>query len=348
MLKQKYSKKKKLFCLSTNLFVIVLLLFGFSNGTWATSLLDQVIEEAKQEGEVVFYESQPEEAWVKIMEAFQKRYPFIKKWRHERLMAADNVTRVISESQAKASTADLVGNTPPEMASIAQRGIFREVDWRALGLSQKTIFDRYHAIQSSYITIIAYHTQLVSAKDVPKKWEELLEPKWKGKVAASFRADPWATLAAVWGLSKTEECVKKFLANEFVQIRTTTAVTSWVVLGQSPVGVGSFNLFEKAKETGAPVDWVFAQPVPINLILNAIPKGAKHPNAGMLLIHWLTLPEGAKIYEQYTGRGNPYVPGTKYESLVGKLNLATWPAERLNEFLKVTDTLEAILKGEKK
>lgn len=324
--------------------MIGILLCIFIKTPSAASSLEQVIEGAKKEGKIVFYESQPLKDWTKIMEGFQKRYPFIKKWGHERMLGAEGVNRVLSESQAKVVTADMVATGPLEMRPVIQRGLFRDFDWKAMGISQKTIFDNHQVILNSFITVICYNTQLVSTKDAPKTWEDLLDPKWKGKVAAAYRIETTAGLAAKWGQNRAEEYLKRFLANDFVQMQSTTAVTSWIASGQSPVGVGSYNLFEKAKQEGAPLNSVLAEPVVVTPIVGAIPKGGENPNAAKLLIHWLTSSEGAKIYEHHTGRGNPFIQGTEYEKLIGKLDIASWPADRFDEYMKVAKALGAILR----
>ncbi len=90
-------RKAKMFGLLTKVGVITLFFLGlmglasthpqgvFPMAALAASPLEQVIEGAKKEGKIVIYESQPPKAWAKIMKSFQKRYPFIREWDHERL-----------------------------------------------------------------------------------------------------------------------------------------------------------------------------------------------------------------------------------------------------------------------
>lgn len=353
--REKMMRKSNIFGLLTKVGAITLLLWSsielastqplgtFSMAALAASPLEQVIEGAKKEGKVVIYESQRPTAWAKIMAVFQKRYPFIKEYDHERLSAGDINIRVISETQAGVPTADVFGNSPSTSFPLIQRGLLMEVDWKALGVSEKIAYDRYTAIGNMFAYVIGYNTQLVPPKDVPKTWEDLLDPKWKGKGAYWRFTTPWSILAADWGLSRTEEYLKKFMANDFRASRSTATVAAWLSAGEVPVGVVVLHRLQAAQQKGAPVGWVFAEPVPVTQITYGVIKGAKNPNAAKLLVHWLTSPEGAKTYEKQTFRGNPYIPGTEFGKLMGRLNVVYYPAERLSDYLKATEAVKTLL-----
>ena len=87
----------------------------------------------------------------------------------------------------------------------------------------------------------------------------------------------------------------------------------------------------------------FADPVPVQLITYGILKEAKNPNTAKLLIHWLTTPEGARVYEDAVYRGNPYVEGTEMERLIGSRNIAYHEGERLAEFKSMTEKMIELL-----
>lgn len=312
----------------------------------AAGPLDSVVESAKKEGKVVIYESQNLEAWSKIMGAFQKRYPFIKEWNHERLTGSDVPTRIVNESRAGIPTADVFGNSPPTSIPLIKRGLVAEVDWKALGVPEKTIYDRYTVLGNMFAYVIGYNKQLISSTNVPKTWEELLDPKWKGKGGWWRSASPWNALAAEWGISKTEAYLKKFMANDFRPSRTTADVATWLAAGEVHLAVTVLHRLQQAQEKGAPVGWVLAEPVPILPLAYGVTKNAKNPNAAKLLIHWLTTPEGAIIYEKQTHRGNPLVEGTEFSKLMGRLRTADFPSDKYEEYVKATMAIEDLLKRE--
>ena len=88
---------------------------------------------------------------------------------------------------------------------------------------------------------------------------------------------------------------------------------------------------------------LWSDPVPVQLITYGLLKEAKNPNTAKLLIHWLTTPEGAKVYEDAVYRGNPYVEGTEMERLIGSRNIAYHEGERLAEFKSMTEIMIKLL-----
>ena len=91
---------------------------------------------------------------------------------------------------------------------------------------------------------------------------------------------------------------------------------------------------------------MFAEPVPILPLAYGVIKGAKNANTAKLLIHWLTTQEGANVYEKQTHRGNPFVEGTEFAKLMGRLKTADFPADKHEEYVKATKAIEDLLKRE--
>ena len=322
--------------------VITLLLWAPTQSLAADSL-EEVIAGAKKEGTVTFYESQQPKAWAQIMAAFQKRYPFVKSYDQERLVAGKLVTRVINEANAGAWNADTVASGTVQMGDLAARGLLQPVDWKALGIPEKSVFDRYTTVGSLFAYVIGYNTDLVKGADIPKKWDDVLNPKWKGKGSWWFNPQPWATLAGVWGEGRAVSFLDRFLAQNWRSSHSAATVSAWLSSGETPIGIVVLHRMQAAQSKGAPVGWTFVDPVPVQLITYGVLKEAKNPNTAKLLIHWLTTPEGAKVYEDAMYRGNPYVKGTEMERLIGSRNIAYYEGERLDEFKSMTQKMIGIL-----
>ena len=229
------------------------------------------------------------------------------------------------------------------MGDFAARGLLQPVDWKALGIPEKSVFDRYTAVGSMFAYVIGYNTDLVKGADIPKEWDDVLNPKWKGQGSWWFNPQPWATLAGVWGESRAVSFLDRLLAHDWRLSRSPATVSAWLSSGETPIGIVVLHRMQAAQSKGAPVGWTFADPVPVQLITYGILKEAKNPNAAKLLIHWLTTPEGAKVYEDAAYRGNPYVEGTEMERLIGSRNIAYHERERLAEFKSMTQKMIDIL-----
>ncbi len=309
----------------------------------AADSLEEVIAGAKKEGSVSLYESQQPRAWAQIMAAFQKRYPFVTSYDQERLVAGATVTRVINEAKAGVWNADIVSSGTVQMADLAARGLLQPVDWKALGIPEKSVFDRYTTVGSLFAYVIGYNTDLVKGADIPKEWDDVLNPKWKGKGSWWFYPQPWAALAGVWGEGRTVSFLDRFLAQNWRSSRSTATVSAWLSSGETPIGIVVLHRMQAAQSKGAPVGWTFADPVPVQLITYGVLKEAKNPNTAKLLVHWLTTPEGATVYEDAMYRGNPNVKGTEMERLISSRNIAYHDAERLAEFKAMTQKMIGIL-----
>jgi len=318
-------------------------LLSASTQSLAADSLAKVIAGAKEEGRVSLYEGQQPQAWAKIMAAFQKRYPFVTSYDQERLVAGATVTRVITEARAGISTADIVASGTVQMDDFAARGLLQPVDWKALGIPEKSVFDRYTAVGSMFAYVIGYNTDLVTGADIPKAWDDVLDPKWKGQGSWWFNSQPWATLAAVWDEGRAVSFLDNLLAQDWRLSRSAATVSAWLSSGETPIGIVVLHRMQAAQSKGAPVGWTFADPVPVQLITYGLLKDAKNPNAAKLLIHWLTTPEGAKVYEDAVYRGNPYVEGTEMNRLIGSRNIAYHEGERLAEFKSMTEKMIKLL-----
>ena len=309
----------------------------------AADSLDEVIAGAKKEGRVSLYEGQQAQAWAKIMAAFQERYPFVTSYDQERLVAGATVTRVITEARAGVWNADIVASGTVQMGDLASRGLLQPVDWKALGIPEKSVFDRYTTVGSMFAYVIGYNTDLVKGTDIPKEWDDVLHSKWKGQGSWWFNPQPWATLAGVWGEGRAVNFLDRLLAQDWRLSRSAATVSAWLSSGESPIGIVVLHRMKVAQSKGAPVGWTFADPVPVQLITYGLLKEAKNPNTAKLLIHWLTTPEGAKVYEDAVYRGNPYVEGTEMNRLIGSRNIAYHEGERLAEFKSMTEKMIKLL-----
>ncbi|HET7392557.1 MAG TPA: extracellular solute-binding protein, partial [Candidatus Binatia bacterium] len=145
---------------------------------------------------------------------------------------------------------------------------------------------------------IPYNTKLVAQKDLPRRYTDLLDPKWKGKLGAN--RNNYMVIAAMldlYGKEKGEEFIRK-LAQQEPQVRSGGTLTATLVgAGEMPLAFMVYaNNVENVKESGSPVDWVrieeplYAESHPI-----AIMSKAPHPNAARLLAEFAISKEGQQL-----------------------------------------------------
>jgi iron(III) transport system substrate-binding protein len=144
-----------------------------------------LVQGAKKEGQVVFYNSH---TWFKaVAQEFEKKYPFIKvaEWRAE---GADVMKRAIEESQAGRFLVDVVESTAGNIGGIYATGLLQEHRSPELRFFDDDVTKKgkngiyYWADRETYISL-GFNTNHIPAAEAPKRLNDLLDPKWKGKMS---------------------------------------------------------------------------------------------------------------------------------------------------------------------
>lgn len=281
-----------------------------------------LVKAAKAEGgEVVWYESTPDPLIPSIVKGFVKKYPWAHV-RHVNLAGSILNGRVAQETEAGVASADVAMNdAAPELAA---RNLLLNVDWKKVGIPDGMPQTNHAVATAATIYCIQYNTKLVKPGDAPKNFNDLLDPKWKGKIG--YYAQPYffSQLVTAWGSKKTDDYVKKFAAQKPKGETDTQSLTQFVAAGDVSVALTVYQTYLRAKKDGLPVGANLLNPQPLTLLYTYIPKTAKHPNSAKLFINWLNSEEGQKAYMGVAERGNPLYPGSAYAKLVAGKQLATW------------------------
>ena len=143
------------------------------------------------------------------------------------------------------------------------------------------------------------------AKDVPQKWEDLLDPKWKGKLGVINSTHHFGRLAAgAWGDEKTLDFIKKLSAQKPLLTRAGE-MAQRLILGEVLVSATlQDSQLHEAKESGAPL--AFAEkvsPVVSPEYHVGVMKNSPHPNVGHLMVGFHGFRGSsagvAKVYRSY-------------------------------------------------
>ncbi|HEX9786966.1 MAG TPA: ABC transporter substrate-binding protein, partial [Candidatus Binatia bacterium] len=143
---------------------------------------------------------------------------------------------------------------------------------------------------------------LVKKGEEPKQFEDLADPKWKGKLIAEPR-----DFQLLMGLAKRKyksdekavELLKKIAANGVEFHKGHSQLAEFLVAGQAPVCLTCYSHhFPPRIKKGAPVMPLLSEGVGEVGGSVAILKGAPHPNAALLWARWAVSEEGQKAYAQ--------------------------------------------------
>lgn len=251
-----------------------------------------LLDQAKKEGIVSWYTTAPVPEARKLVNMFKKRYPFIE-IEIFRSGGGAIANRVLTEHNAGSYKVDIIhgiasrGAIPPfRKKGIITKYIFPERKFVASDLKDK---EGYWTTFYQQPLVLGYNKNLVKPKDVPRTYQDLLKPKWKGgKILNDTENFVWfGTLLKHWGREKGLAFFRRLTQQDQVFQRGNTARSQLVLAGEFPLMIGYANIIQGFTSQGAPMDWVPLEPVPINLNTVSLARRAPHPAAARLFVNFL-------------------------------------------------------------
>ncbi|HYT57632.1 MAG TPA: extracellular solute-binding protein [Verrucomicrobiae bacterium] len=288
----------------------------------------KLIEGAKKEGSLIWYTSTSIEDIKKLFDGYNKKYPFIKT-EFFNAGSARVFNRILNENRVGKVFFDLVAVRGVETHQLVKAGFLQpylspESSAYPQGFKDAKgywvdYFDAYN--------IIAYNTKLVPRDQAPKNWEDLLDPKWKSKIAMEEEMYSWyAAISVAWGRERAQRYMRA-LAKQDIQLRSgQTLIAQLMAAGEFHMGMALAHRIERMKEQGAPVEWVTTlDPVTVSLHPMGVAAKAPHPNAAKLFIDFVLSKEGQQLVLAI-GR-TPSRPGIDTKMQAKNLKLFPIPPE---------------------
>jgi iron(III) transport system substrate-binding protein len=272
--------------------------------------LRELADAASSEGPVIWYESTPPEQIDGVIKAFNERYPDVRVEQVRSVGGRDVAARIVQESRANAETADIATSGITVIHELEERGLLADLSADELEVNKKVIPVPYAMVTAASVDVALYNSEQVSEEEAPKSWEDLLDPKWKGKLGAWAIPTGLSNLPEVWGQERTTRYVEDFAAQQPRLYSSTFPLASDVGTGEVPVALAFYHSAQPPIKGGAPIKINMLDPTPIATIFTGLVKDTPNPNAAKLFLSWLHSDEGARAYEDATYRGNPYL-GTK-------------------------------------
>ena len=261
------------------------------------------IQGAKKEGKLIFYGSDRPLEIREVLRVFNRRYPFINV---EYTEAGTEVRRekVLFAAQKGTTITDLIFNMG-NIEDYIKSGVL--MDLRDIPMWKRYPADLKHenfiGFHIKYWSL-AYNKNLVSEKDLPRTWEDLLDPKWKGSIGVTRTANAviFPVLWTIWGPEKTTAYMRKlFSANAQFRSEGTNAALKLTAAGEFKFAVPGqeYEAF-KDEQKGVPVSWTALDPLPAAPGDIVILKSNPHPNASKVFLNWLLSKEGQMAYSKAT------------------------------------------------
>lgn len=297
--------------------------------------LNKLAAVAATKGPIIWYESSPRDQAEKIAEAFSKRFPGVQLQHTRDAGGAGIGGRVIQEAQANARTADILTGSASVIWQLVNRDLVAKQDWAALGVPSGVAYTPFTIASTTAIYVILTNKQQVSDAEAPQNWSDLTNPKWKGRLGIWIRAEPQLSLASVWGEERTMQFINQINAQSPFLFKSTFPLAQQVGAGEVPVGVGLYHAAQPPIQRGAPIRVQLTNPVATTTLHSAVIAPGRNQEGGLLLALWLATAEGAKVYEQATGRGHAGVVGTEAQKMLAGRQLAEFGADKVPQNLEM-------------
>ena len=269
----------------------------------------KLIEGAKKEGELSIYTSAQSDDMGALVKAFEQKYGIkVNVWRSS---SEKVLQRAIQETRAGRAAMDIAETNGPELESMSREKILQAVKSPHLkDLIEQAIRPHGDWVGTRLnVFVQAYNTQLVKKEEVPKTWEDLANPRWKGKLGIEQEDADWlAGQFAEMGEAKAAKAFRDIVAANGISVRKGhTLLTQLVVSGEIPLALTVYNYkAEQLKQKGAPIAWFHIGPAIARPNGIGVSKIAPHPHAAVLFFDFELSEEGQKILA-----GRDFVPTSK-------------------------------------
>jgi iron(III) transport system substrate-binding protein len=282
-----------------------------------------------------------------LVDGFKQLYPKIDA-AYFRTTDSGLMERFLSENRAGQNLCDVILTTSFYGHNLKKRGLFAPYD----SPERKYFRDGYKDPQAMWTSTytnygaFGYNTRTVAKASVPKSFNDLLKPEWKGQITMDSRPYEWfgTTLKAMGeekGMAYMRELAKQ------TQLRSGRNLLAQLVAAGEFKGAltGYSQTFEALKPAGAPVDWVYLNPVFANIHPTAIAAKAPHPNAAHLFIDFVLSKRGQELI-----RGMNRIPDRidtppDQARLSENIKPAFAPAEVLEDFERYAKIFHEIFGG---
>jgi len=281
-----------------------------------TQAVEQLIPIAKAEGEVSLFVGSPKytaaEA-ARFSRAFEGVYGIPMKVNLASLGPHPEVVRRLREEDRVGvkPAVDTISTTVYFLESLHKAGLVEPVPWKDLGVRHQDLIPKLDAVDlRTNVRGVIYNTKLVKRSEAPRKFEDLLDPKWKGKIIAPAFPTGYAYIALVMGEEPALNLVKRLVEDQKMALAPTYSdIGARVASGEFLIGYGFTAGPDKMR--GAPVENAPMKVAGFREVA-AVLKKASHPAAAKLLAHFITtVPEGTKVMYEIMNWGKATTPGTE-------------------------------------
>ena len=254
------------------------------------------VEAAKKEGKAVIYGTVVPQVMGQIQNGFETKYGI--KTEYWRADATKVIDRVLTEWRSGKPGFDLVIGARGPLALGKEERVYAKYSPAAAANFPAKFKDKDGQLIAWRITPVGilYNTELVKAGEAPKSLDELLDPKWQGKISMPDPSRHASTAQYLWNLQQVKgekwmEFARGLAKQKPMLLESYSTVPNAIVRGEAHLGISYIQYTAQTKGPigFATIEHVFADPSDAALSAKAV-----NPNAAKLFIEYLCSAEGQK------------------------------------------------------
>ena len=251
---------------------------------------------AKKEGKTIIYGTVVPQVMGLIQSGFESKYGI--KTEYWRADATKVIDRVLTEWRSGKPGFDIVIGARGPLALGKEERVYAKYSPAATASFPAKFKDKDGQLIAWRITPVGilYNTELVKATEAPKSLDELLDPKWQGKISMPDPSRHASTAQYLWNLQQVKgdkwmDFAKGLAKQKPMLMESYSTVPNAIVRGEAHLGISyiQYTVQTKGPISFASIDHVFADPSDA-----ALSAKAMNPNAAKLFIEYLCSPEGQK------------------------------------------------------
>ena len=307
----------------------------------------KLVEAAKKEsGAIIAYGSLESNTVEPIIEGFKKKTGLtVEYWRASATKVMD---RALSELRAGKTVFDVMVNNSGAIHVMKKEGLFAKYMSPAASAFPKDLIDAdLGPVYRNTPIGIVYNKGMIKPADAPKSLEDMLNPRYKGKVVIP---DPtqhtttlqWlASLYKIMGKEKADKYIRDLGASKPLMVESFSPSAERVATGETPIAISLIRYTVTYGEKGAPVDYIRLGKYLSTGQYLTLNNKANRPNGGKAFIDFFLSDESMKILAkqgEFVNRKDIYPPlpdANKIQSVEMDDFDAKEFAEKTQEFQKI-------------
>lgn len=254
-------------------------------------------EGARKEGSLTVYMNIPQVYSNLFVQPFEKKYGVkVNIWRARSELT---LKRTIDEARAGKSSVDVIDSISPPMEALRREKLLEKIDSPIHKDLQPYAIPKHREWVSmrEIVFVQAYNTNKIKKEDLPKTYQDLLSPKWKGNVGLEAGDQEWvSSVINDMGKEKGRQFFRSLSSNGLTLVTGHPVLINSVISGEVSLGLTVYNYDAfHWKEQKAPVDWFAIEPAVTISDGIAIAKNAPHPHAAVLFYEYMLGAEAQSI-----------------------------------------------------